>query len=89
MPIRLFMLLYLACYLRWFWQTPWFTVSLVFRTVDNQVCGGFPLGTHFVWHLLNGVLLFLLGHAATRRWQDLAAADSRTIQAREPADTDA
>ena len=137
-PIRLFMLLYLACYLHWFWQLRWwlawlaavgfigfsvlvapvaatllpngsgeylpafvvlvgaalgllfsgdpdrraywphlalatgiFTVSLAFRTVDNAVCPGFPLGTHFLWHVLNGALLFVLGYAVTRRWQAL------------------
>lgn len=32
-------------------------VSLVFRTVDAAVCGAFPLGTHFLWHLLNAVML--------------------------------
>jgi hypothetical protein len=32
-------------------------VSLVFRTIDEAACGGFPLGTHFVWHLLNGLML--------------------------------
>lgn len=32
-------------------------LSLVFRTVDQAVCDVFPLGTHFVWHLLNGVML--------------------------------
>lgn len=32
-------------------------VSLVFRSVDQAVCGAFPLGTHFVWHVLNGVML--------------------------------
>jgi hypothetical protein len=32
-------------------------VSLAFRTVDHTVCGKFPLGTHFVWHLLNGIML--------------------------------
>lgn len=34
-------------------------VSLTFRTVDQAVCPGFPLGTHFLWHLLNGVVLYL------------------------------
>jgi hypothetical protein len=38
-----------------------FAVSLSFRTVDMAVCQAFPLGTHFLWHVLNGVLLgFLL-----------------------------
>lgn len=32
-------------------------VSLVFRTGDDAVCGAAPLGTHFLWHLLNAVML--------------------------------
>jgi len=32
-------------------------VSLGFRTLDGPLCGAFPLGTHFLWHLLNGVML--------------------------------
>ena len=32
-------------------------VSLTFRTVDYAVCGAIPLGTHFLWHILNGVML--------------------------------
>jgi hypothetical protein len=32
-------------------------VSLAFRTADMAVCGAFPLGTHFLWHILNGVML--------------------------------
>ena len=43
-----------------------FAVSLVARTVDAGVCPAFPLGTHFLWHVLNGtmigVLLFTLLH---------------------------
>ena len=34
-----------------------FLVSLTFRTLDQPLCPIFPLGTHFMWHLLNGVLL--------------------------------
>jgi hypothetical protein len=37
-----------------------FTVSLTFRTLDSDLCGSFPLGTHFLWHLLNGWVLYLL-----------------------------
>ena len=49
-----------------------FAVSLAFRTVDMAVCEDFPLGTHFVWHTLNGVLLGVLvvamiRHGAPRR----------------------
>jgi Ceramidase len=41
-----------------------FAVSLVFRTIDNAVCAAFPLGTHFIWHCLNALLLYLLLRAA-------------------------
>lgn len=36
-----------------------FSVSLFFRSIDQALCPWFPLGTHFLWHLLNGVLLYL------------------------------
>ncbi|ACF11371.1 conserved hypothetical membrane protein [Chlorobaculum parvum NCIB 8327] len=36
-----------------------FALSLFFRTIDAVLCSVWPLGTHFVWHLLNGVLLYL------------------------------
>lgn len=32
-------------------------VSLVFRSVDGGICSHFPLGTHFMWHVLNAVML--------------------------------
>jgi hypothetical protein len=32
-------------------------LSLTFRTVDEAVCEAVPLGTHFLWHLLNGLML--------------------------------
>jgi hypothetical protein len=34
------------------------------RTLDALVCPAFPLGTHFLWHLFNAALLFLLVRAA-------------------------
>ena len=34
-----------------------FVLSLGFRTADQPLCAAWPLGTHFLWHLLNGVLL--------------------------------
>jgi len=36
-----------------------FTVSLVLRTIDQVVCPAFPLGTHFGWHMMNGLVLYL------------------------------
>ncbi|GAA3853158.1 ceramidase domain-containing protein [Celeribacter arenosi] len=32
-------------------------VSIGFRMLDAPICGVFPLGTHFLWHLLNAVML--------------------------------
>ena len=63
-----------------------FTVSLLFRIIDQPVCGVFPYGTHFLWHLLNGTLMGLLltgmvakvhgSHKADakpgQKWQNLA-----------------
>src|SRR6056297_3307258 len=31
--------------------------SLAFRSVDEALCGALPLGTHFLWHVLNGAML--------------------------------
>jgi len=46
--------------------------SLFFRTVDETVCGSFPLGTHFMWHVLNGIMLgwmIIVYHRAARPGQ--------------------
>lgn len=36
-----------------------FLVAIFFRTIDGAVCPAFPLGTHFVWHLLIPVVAYL------------------------------
>jgi len=36
-----------------------FSISLLLRTLDNAICAGFPIGTHFAWHLLNAWVLYL------------------------------
>jgi hypothetical protein len=41
-------------------------VSLIFRTADQIVCSILPTGTHFVWHILNGLVLALYLEAAIR-----------------------
>ncbi|MEM7693621.1 MAG: ceramidase domain-containing protein [Pseudomonadota bacterium] len=53
-----------------------FAVSLTFRTVDMAVCDAFPLGTHFLWHALNGLLLgfLIVAMAAFGRPRGRAAA---------------
>lgn len=37
-----------------------FALSLGLRTADAAVCPWLPIGTHFLWHLLNGALIYLL-----------------------------
>jgi hypothetical protein len=32
-------------------------LSLFFRTIDLPLCDALPLGTHFLWHVLNAVML--------------------------------
>ncbi|WP_158879530.1 hypothetical protein [Amycolatopsis anabasis] len=44
-----------------------FAVSLSLRTADHAVCGHLPIGTHFLWHLLNGCVLYLVSRAAILR----------------------
>lgn len=55
----------------WHWRTgrqaPWallgaagvFVVSLTFRSLDMALCPHLSVGSHAVWHLLNGVVLYL------------------------------
>ncbi len=48
------------------WATLAFVVSLIFRTVDLHLCTSVPFGTHFVWHLMNGLMVALLLQALIR-----------------------
>lgn len=41
-----------------------FAISLGFRSLDSLLCGAVPFGLHWGWHLLNGLLLYLLLRAA-------------------------
>ncbi len=44
-----------------------FIVSLGLRIVDLDICSAFPVGTHFLWHVLNAVLLYVLLRGALAR----------------------
>jgi len=35
-----------------------FAVSMLFRSMDESVCGIWPYGTHFLWHVLNALVLY-------------------------------
>jgi hypothetical protein len=39
--------------------TVW-SLSLIFRTIDYGICSQLALGTHFLWHTLNAVVLWRL-----------------------------
>jgi len=46
-----------------------FLVSMTFRSIDIEICeltslGGHLRGSHFVWHMLNGLTLYILLRAA-------------------------
>jgi hypothetical protein len=55
-----------------------FILSVLLRTLDFTLCAIWPVGTHFIWHLLNAYLLFgltglVMRHIATvRRYPDSA-----------------
>lgn len=49
-----------------------FCISVTFRSVDQFVCDSFPLGTHFVWHLLNALTLYWLMAVLMQSSRDLA-----------------
>lgn len=37
-----------------------FLLSITFRTVDLSICSSLPVGTHFLWHVLNAYVLYRL-----------------------------
>jgi len=53
-----------------------FCVSLFFRTIDHVVCPYWPEGTHFLWHLFNGFLLFLVMRALAMGYPNVEPAIS-------------
>lgn len=74
------------------WAGLIFAVSLTFRTIDREICeltdlfGTGPVGTHFIWHVLNAVLLYLLLRAAIRHG-DFSDRVRRDVLATSPART--
>ena len=51
------------------------TLSLTFRSIDQGICQSFPLGTHFLWHTCNGIML---------GWMILVIHKTRSEVARSP-----
>jgi hypothetical protein len=49
-----------------------FLVSLTLRTADNGLCAPWPVGTHYLWHLLNALVLYLVARAAVLRVREVS-----------------
>ncbi len=37
-----------------------FLIALFFRTIDEYICPLLPIGTHFLWHIFNGFMLYFV-----------------------------
>ena len=35
-----------------------FALSLIFRTIDESICDLWPIGSHFLWHVTNGFVVY-------------------------------
>ena len=46
-----------------------FALSLTVRTLDEPLCSALPIGTHWLWHCLNAVVLTLVAVAVNARTQ--------------------
>lgn len=40
-----------------------FVISMTFRSIDMHFCESFAIGTHFLWHCLNAIVLYLSARA--------------------------
>ncbi len=47
-----------------------FTLALVCRSIDLIVCRQFPIGTHFLWHVLTGLVVYLSMRSVITIWAD-------------------
>lgn len=59
-----------------------FIVSFTFRSVDMIVCDALPIGTHYFWHLLNALTLWLLLAAALKHRREKGRTGLRRAVAR-------
>ena len=58
-----------------------FFAAFAARSSDMAVCDAFPLGTHFLWHLLNATLLYLLVRLAILKVPSLAVRPAPAVAA--------
>ena len=50
-------------------------LSITIRSLDEILCDVFPIGTHFAWHILNGVMLGWMIHVYIRHMLATGPAD--------------
>ncbi len=53
-----------------------FAFSLALRTADEPLCAVLPSGTHFLWHLMNAVVLYSLTRTMMRHGRRIVASPS-------------
>jgi hypothetical protein len=46
-----------------------FVLSLTFRSIDNVICGHVKTGSHFLWHTLNALVLYMVTRAAILNYE--------------------
>jgi len=56
-----------------------YAAALFFRTIDNEVCQTVPIGTHFIWHTLIGLVTYLAMHAVISSLAPLAQPSRITV----------
>lgn len=49
-----------------------FAASIALRIGDLPLCGAFPLGTHFLWHILNAAVIYAVLYGAISEQQNQA-----------------
>lgn len=59
-------------------------LSLAFRSMDQAVCVAFPLGTHFLWHILNAVMLGWMIEVYRRHHRHQSGNPARIVLRRAP-----
>ncbi|MCE2739750.1 MAG: ceramidase [Rhodobacter sp.] len=85
-PIVAFILLYVFAASRDFLRlAPWQAgLATAFRTLDEPLCAVWPMGTHFLWHLLNAVMLgWMINVYVRHRRQGLICGQGPAKQAAE------
>ncbi len=50
------------------WAAATFCLALVCRSIDLLVCRQFPVGTHFLWHVFNGLVVYLTMRVLITVW---------------------